>query len=191
MHTFDFGSNTMHSFCINTIALMWTESLATEFEQDTLIRQGWSLLRHVFLYSHARLCPYLPSSKRLKRRITMFSPVSAITLRTISPMTTDSSLTQGCNIKTCSLRLFFTLLVMTSSRLLAGTRSIDGSSATVLRNCSVTSAGTSSRLIYLGAGCAPAIWSVSSLASLRKLSLCATKSVLQLSSNRTPTLWLW
>src|SRR6266567_1556368 len=98
-------------------------------------------------------CPYTyysPSAKRLKRRSTIFSPVSAMTFFTRSPIITVSSFTQGCIINTCPLSSFLSLLLRTSSRLSCGTRAIEGSSRIVLRACSTTSAGTSSKLTYLG-----------------------------------------
>ena len=55
-----------------------------------------------------------------------------------------SSFTHGCIINTCPLNSFFSLPLMTSSRLSWGTRAIEGSSRIALRACSTTSAGTSS-----------------------------------------------
>src|SRR5256885_15709293 len=95
--------------------------------------------------------PYLPSSKRLKRLRTMFSPVSAITLRTRSPTTIASSFTHGCIIKTCSPNCFLSLPLIKSSRFSAGTRASTGSSRIVFRASSIKSAGTSSKEIYVGA----------------------------------------
>src|SRR5712692_9302600 len=77
--------------------------------------------------------PHSPNSKRLKRRNTTFSPVSAITLRTRSPTRVSSSFTHGCIINTCSPKAFLSLLLIASSRFSAGTRSIDESSMVCLR----------------------------------------------------------
>src|SRR5579875_3747055 len=90
-----------------------------------------------------------PSAKRLKRRTTMFSPVSAITLRTRSLTVTASSFTYGCIISTCSPKTFLSLPLMKSSRLASGTRAIASSSRIFLRSASTTSAGTCSKLIYV------------------------------------------
>src|SRR5947209_18438428 len=46
MHALDLSCDTTYCFSIDTITLARAEGLATQLEQDTLIRDGWSLLRH-------------------------------------------------------------------------------------------------------------------------------------------------
>src|SRR5579883_1107823 len=100
-----------------------------------------------------------PSLKRAKRRTIIFSPVLRIKSFTRSATLIFSSLNQGCVIN-----------------------AIASSSFGVLP--SATSAGISSRVIYLGSSAAT--WRASSLPRLRNSSLRETKSVLQLSSSSTP-----
>src|ERR1019366_9584901 len=164
-----------HTLGIGAVLQLAHQSLARELEQDPF-KDG---------VGHSAGA-YCPTANRVKRRITTFSPVVAVSSSrscwTVLP--SNFGLCISCSSSVTVWYHESSLPLTILSRTFSG---LSAASCSYIRvSASRLSAGTSSRLTYCTVGEA-AICIATSRANVTKPSFLATKSVLQSTSISTPT----